>query len=175
MLFLTALLGSSDPIDSSKLDLTTVLIIAGKAVIVFVLVLVTVMFYIWFMRKVIADMQNRIGPASAGPFGILQTLADGTKLFFKEQSIPDNADKPMFRLAPYFAMVPAFLAFAIVPIGGTVVIAGHTTNLQLIDVPMGILWLLMMSGLGLYGILWPVGHRVQNILYSDRCAQVRSF
>ena len=67
------------------------LIVIVKTIIVFVLLLVLVIFYVWFMRKVIADMQNRIGPANAGPWGILQTLADGIKLFFKEQSIPDSA------------------------------------------------------------------------------------
>ena len=169
---------SADPIDSSPLDLTTVLIIAGKALAVFVILLVGVMFYVWFMRKVIADMQNRVGPASAGPFGLLQTLADGTKLFFKEQSIPDTADRPMFRLAPYFAMVPAFLAFAIIPIGGTVTIAGRQTNLQLIDVPMGILWLLMMSGLGLYGILlagWSSGSKYPLMGSVRASAQLLSY
>ena len=63
-------------------------------------------------RKVIADMQNRIGPNRAGPFGVLQTLADGIKLFFKEQSIPDAADRLVFRLAPYLSIMPAFLMFA---------------------------------------------------------------
>ncbi len=153
-------------------------IIVGKAVAIFVVLLVGVMFYVWFMRKVIADMQNRIGPASAGPFGLLQTLADGTKLFFKEQSIPDNADRSMFRLAPYFAMIPAFLAFAIIPIGGTVTIAGHVTNLQLVDVPMGILWLLMMSGLGLYGILlagWSSGSKYPLLGSVRASAQLLSY
>ena len=79
------------------------------------------------MRKVIADMQNRIGPNRAGPYGVLQTLADGIKLFFKEQSIPDSADRPVFRLAPYLSILPAFLLFCIVPIGGTVSILGHRT------------------------------------------------
>lgn len=172
------LLTSADPLDESKLDLTTILILLGKTVGVFAVLLVGVMFYVWFMRKVIADMQNRIGPASAGPFGILQTLADGTKLFFKEQSIPDNADRSMFKLAPYFAMVPAFLAFAIIPIGGTVTIAGRTTNLQLIDVPMGILWLLMMSGLGLYGILlagWSSGSKYPLLGAVRASAQLLSY
>ena len=175
---LSSFLAAADPIDASKLDLTTVLILAGKAVAIFVILLVSVMFYVWFMRKVIADMQNRVGPASAGPFGLLQTLADGTKLFFKEQSIPDSADKSMFRLAPYFAMVPAFLAFAIIPIGGTVVIAGHRTNLQLIEVPMGILWLLMMSGLGLYGILlagWSSGSKYPLLGAVRASAQLLSY
>ena len=89
-----------------------------KVVIAFVLLLVSVMLYIWGMRKVIADMQNRIGPNRAGPYGVLQTLADGIKLFFKEQSIPTSADRPVFRLAPYLSILPAFLMFCIVPIGG---------------------------------------------------------
>ena len=138
------------------------LIVIGKAIVIFALLLVAVLFYIWFMRKVIADMQNRIGPQSAGPFGILQTLADGIKLFFKEQSSPTTADRPVFLLAPYLSIVPAFLAFAIVPIGGTVSIAGHTTELQLADPAIGVLWLLMMSGIGLYGVMlagWSSGSK----------------
>lgn len=169
---------AADPIDSAKLDATTISILLGKTVVIFVIILISVMFYVWFMRKVIADMQNRIGPAKAGPFGLLQTLADGTKLFFKEQSIPDNADRPMFRLAPYFSLVPAFLAFAIVPIGGTVIIAGRETNLQLIDVPMGILWLLMMSGLGLYGVLlagWSSGSKYPLLGSVRASAQLLSY
>lgn len=178
MLSVLSVLATSDPIDATKLDLTTILIIVGKTVATFVILLVGVMFYVWFMRKVIADMQNRIGPAKAGPFGLLQTLADGTKLFFKEQSIPDKADKSMFRLAPYFALVPAFLAFAVVPVGGTVEIAGRATNLQLIDVPMGILWLLMMSGLGLYGVLlagWSSGSKYPLLGAVRASAQLLSY
>lgn len=175
--FLSAQL-AADPIDYEKLDATTITILIGKTVIIFAIILVSVMFYVWFMRKVIADMQNRIGPSKAGPFGLLQTLADGTKLFFKEQSIPDTADKPMFKLAPYFSLIPAFLAFAIIPIGGTVVIAGKNTNLQLIDVPMGILWLLMMSGLGLYGVLlagWSSGSKYPLIGAVRASAQLLSY
>src|SRR5207302_1357716 len=78
-----------------------------KVVVAFVILLVAVMLYIWAMRKVIADMQNRIGPNRAGPYGVLQTLADGIKLFFKEQSIPDSADRPVFRLAPYLSIMQA--------------------------------------------------------------------
>ena len=71
-----------DPLLSGNIDLTVVLIVIGKTIATFALLLVAVLFYIWFLRKVIADMQNRIGPDNAGPFGILQTLADGIKLFF---------------------------------------------------------------------------------------------
>ena len=106
---LGAVLGA-DPLLSGDIDLEVVLIVIVKTIIVFALLLVLVMFYIWFMRKVIADMQNRIGPDNAGPWGILQTLADGIKLFFKEQSIPDSADRFVFRLAPYLSVLPAFLA-----------------------------------------------------------------
>ena len=106
-----------------------------KVVVAFVILLVSVMLYIWGMRKVIADMQNRIGPNRAGPYGVLQTLADGIKLFFKEQSIPTTADRPVFRLAPYLSILPAFLMFCVVPIGGTVSILGHETYLQVADLP----------------------------------------
>ena len=102
-----------DPLVGGDIDLTVVLIVIGKTIATFALLLVAVLFYIWFLRKVIADMQNRIGPAKAGPFGILQSLADGIKLFFKEQSIPRSADRAIFRVAPYLSIVPAFLAFAI--------------------------------------------------------------
>ena len=76
------------------------------------------MLMVWFERKVIGDMQNRIGPNRAGPLGILQTLADGIKLFFKEDLVPDEADRWVFKLAPFLSVVPAFLTFAVVPLGG---------------------------------------------------------
>ncbi|MEX0666640.1 MAG: complex I subunit 1 family protein, partial [Acidimicrobiia bacterium] len=134
--------------------------------------------YIWFMRKVIADMQNRIGPQRAGPFGILQTLADGIKLFFKEQSEPATADKRVFRLAPYLSILPAFLAFSIVPIGGVVSIAGHRTLLQLADPPVGVLFLLAMSGIGLYGVMlagWSSGSKYPLLGAVRASAQLLSY
>jgi NADH-quinone oxidoreductase subunit H len=142
-----------DPLFSGDIDLTVVLIVIGKTIAVFALLLLSVLLYIWFLRKVIARMQNRVGPDRAGPFGLLQTLADGIKLFFKEQSWPTTADRRIFFLAPYLALLPAFLAFSIVPIGGVVEIAGHKTFVQLAELPFGIMWLLAMSGLGLYGVM----------------------
>jgi NADH-quinone oxidoreductase subunit H len=169
---------AADPLLEGDIDLTVVLIVIGKTIVIFVLLLVAVLFYIWFMRKVIADMQNRIGPASAGPFGILQTLADGIKLFFKEQSMPTSADRPVYLLAPYLSIIPAFLAFAIVPIGGTVSIAGHITELQLADPEIGILFLLMMSGIGLYGVMlagWSSGSKYPLLGSVRASAQLLSY
>ncbi len=142
---------ASDPLLSHKLNSTVVWIVIGKTLVIFVLLLIAVLFYIWFLRKVIAFMQDRVGPSRAGPAGILQSLADGIKLFFKEQTIPDSADRPVFKLAPYLSVIPAFLAFAVVPIGGVVIIAGRQTYVQLADLPIGVLWLLAMSGIGVYG------------------------
>ncbi len=167
-----------DPLLAHGVDLTVVLIVIGKTIVVFALLLVAVLFYIWFMRKVMADMQNRIGPATAGPFGVLQTLADGIKLFFKEQSIPDSADRPVFRLAPYLSILPAFLAFSIIPIGGPVVIAGHRTFLQLAELPVGVLFLLAMSGLGLYGVMlagWASGSKYPLLGSVRASAQLLSY
>ena len=117
---------------------------------IFVVGLVSTMFMVWFERKVIAGMQNRIGPNKAGPFGILQTLADGIKLFFKEDLLPDQADGFVFRLAPYLAFVPAFLVWTVIPLGGDfrdgsdgiVIWFGEPTRVQLADPPIGILLVL---------------------------------
>ena len=108
---------AADPLFKNGVDGGVLLIVIGKTIVVFALLLVLVLLYIWFLRKVIADMQNRIGPERAGPFGVLQSLADGTKLFFKEAFLPAKADKFVYKLAPLLAVVPAFLIFSIVPIG----------------------------------------------------------
>jgi NADH-quinone oxidoreductase subunit H len=169
---------AGDPLFSNGIDTEVVIIVIVKTILVFVILLVGVMFYVWFMRKVIADMQNRIGPQRAGPFGAFQTLADGIKLFFKEQSTPSSADRPVFRLAPYLAIMPAFLAFAIVPIGGLVTVDGYQTYLQLADPGVGVLWLLMMSGIGLYGVMlagWSSGSKYPLLGSVRASAQLLSY
>src|SRR5438094_9449123 len=93
------------------------LLLAVRVVVVFFGLLVAVMLLIWFERKLVADMQTRIGPNRAGPFGLLITIADGIKLFFKEGITPAAADRPVFLLAPLVSVIPAFLAFAVVPFG----------------------------------------------------------
>jgi NADH-quinone oxidoreductase subunit H len=172
------LLALTDPIYDGGIDFTVFLIILGKVLFVFVLLLLSVLMYIWFMRKVIARLQNRVGPTRAGPFGLLQTLADGIKLFFKEQSIPNSADRRIFKLAPYLAITPAFLAFLIVPFGGVVTIAGHKTFLQGAELPFGILWLLCMSGIGLYGVMlagWSSGSKYPLLGGVRASAQLLSY
>ena len=167
-----------DPLYDAGVSASVVLVVLVKVVAAFVLLLVAVMLYIWALRKVIADMQNRIGPNRAGPFGVLQTLADGIKLFFKEQSIPSSADRPVFRLAPYLSILPAFLMFCVIPIGGLVSIFGHRTFLQVVDIPTGVLFILAMSGLGVYGVMlagWSSGSKYPLLGSIRASAQLLSY
>jgi NADH-quinone oxidoreductase subunit H len=111
------------------------------------------LFAIVFERKVVGRMQNRIGPNRVGPWGVLQSLADGVKLAFKEEVIPVLADKPIYFLAPIMSAVPAFLAFSVIPFGPEVSMFGHHTPLQLTDLPVGVLVVFACSSLGVYGIV----------------------
>jgi NADH-quinone oxidoreductase subunit H len=129
-----------------------VLLIA-RIVVVFFALLLMVLVLIWVERKVIADMQTRTGPMRAGPRGILVTLADGIKLFFKEGVTPSLADRPVYTIAPYLAILPAFLAFAVIPFGAPVTLFGRSVKLQLADLDIGILWVLAMSSLGVYAVV----------------------
>jgi NADH-quinone oxidoreductase subunit H len=163
---------------AGKVDVTVVLIVVAKTIATFAILMVAVLFMVWFERKIIADMQNRIGPNRAGPWGLLQTLADGIKLFFKEDLLPERADRRVFRLAPYLSAVPAFLSFAIVPIGGTVKVFGHVTQLQLADPPIGILFLLAMSSVAVYGVMlagWASGSKYPLLGAVRASAQMISY
>ena len=159
-----------DPLLQGDVDLAVVLIVLLKTVVAFTLLLVAVILMVWFERKVIGDMQNRIGPNKAGPWGLLQTLADGLKLILKEDLVPDEADRWVFKLAPFLSVVPAFVTFAVVPLGGgfdgddrgVVSLFGHDTYLQLADPPIGVLLVLAMSSIAVYGILlagWSSGSK----------------
>jgi NADH-quinone oxidoreductase subunit H len=167
-----------DPLFSDGINLAVLLIVALKVLIVFALLLVSVLLMVWFERKVISDMQSRIGPDRAGPWGLFQTLADGIKLFFKEALLPEQADRRVFRLAPYLSIVPAFAAFAVIPVGGTISIAGHHTYLQLADPPVGVLFLLAMSSIAVYGIMlagWSSGSKYPLLGSVRASAQMVSY
>jgi NADH-quinone oxidoreductase subunit H len=128
-------------------------ILAVRVIIVFFVLLIAVMLYIWMERKVIADMQTRVGPMRAGPRGMLITLADGIKLFFKEGITPTDADKHVYLIAPILAMFPGFLAFCTIPFGQPVELFGRVVPFQLTDLNVGILWILAMTSITVYGVV----------------------
>ena len=181
----TVLVLAADPMLSGEIGLVEVLLVVAKVVVAFAALLVAVMMMIWFERKLISGMHQRIGPTIAGPFGILQTLADGTKLFFKEDLVPDRSDRFVFKLAPYLSLVPAFLAFSIIPIGGdftdgggAVEWWGRTTYLQVADPPVGILLFLAMSSLAVYGVMlagWSSGSKYPLLGSVRASAQMVSY
>jgi NADH-quinone oxidoreductase subunit H len=129
------------------------ILLVARIALVFAALLISVMLVIWLERKVVADMQTRIGPKRAGPFGILITLADGIKLFFKEGITPTQADRRVYLLAPIASLVPAVLAFAVVPLGTEVTVFGRTVPLQIADLNVGILFVLAMGSLAVYGVV----------------------
>ncbi|MDQ3877299.1 MAG: NADH-quinone oxidoreductase subunit H [Actinomycetota bacterium] len=139
-----------------------ILISLAKVVIAFVALLLVTVVTVWAERKVIADMQARIGPNRWGPYGIMQTLADGVKLFFKEDFRPGLADRWTYAIAPVAAMVPAFLAFAVIPFGDHVTIAHDRIDLVVANLNVGILFFLAMGSIGVYGIVlagWASGSK----------------
>src|SRR5512135_2220867 len=106
----------------------------------------------YYERKVLAHMQVRVGPNRAGPLGILQPIADGIKLIFKEELIPANANKFIFILAPVITVIPAMVMTAVVPWGGSINLFGRMVSLQLADVNVGVLWILSVTSISVYGI-----------------------
>jgi NADH-quinone oxidoreductase subunit H len=129
------------------------ILLAARVVLVFAALVVSVLLAIWAERKIVARMQTRVGPRRAGPFGLLVTLADGIKLFFKEGITPTRADRPIYLLAPVASLVPAILAFAVIPFGTGVTLFGREVPFQLADLNIGILWVLAMSSLAVYGVV----------------------
>ena len=172
------LASNGDPLYFAGLNWAVLLIVLIKVVISFAVCMGAVTMMIWFERKAISDMQSRIGPDRAGPWGILQSLADGIKLFFKEDLIPEQADSFVFKLAPYLSVVPALIVFTVVPVGGVVTVAGHTFELQIADPPIGILLVLAMSAIGVYGILlagWSSGSKYPLMSAVRSSAQMISY
>jgi NADH-quinone oxidoreductase subunit H len=126
-----------------------------KTLLIFVILVLLTLFNIWWERRVVARMQHRIGPNVNGPFGLLQSLADGVKLALKEDLIPKAADKVVFLLAPVLAVVPAFVTFSVIPFGPEVDVpfTDRTTPLQLTDMPVAVLFVMAIASVGIYGIV----------------------
>jgi NADH-quinone oxidoreductase subunit H len=171
-------ISSVDPILKGGVGWVTLVIVLARVLVGFAVLMGAVTLMIWFERKAISDMQSRIGPQRWGPFGILQTMADGLKLILKEDLVPEMADRVVFKLAPYLVVVPALITFSIVPVGGTLHIAGHTVMLQIANPPMGILLLLAMSGISVYGVMlagWSSGSKYPLLSSVRASAQMISY
>lgn len=150
----------------------------AKCLAIFVFLLLTVLVAILVERKVLGRMQMRFGPNRVGPFGLLQSLADGVKLALKEGLIPAGVDKPLYLLAPVIAVIPAIMAFAVIPMGGLVSVFGHTTPLQLTDLPVAVLYVLAVTSIGVYGIVlagWSSGSTYPLLGGLRSSAQVISY
>jgi NADH-quinone oxidoreductase subunit H len=143
------------PVPLSQFGVDPWWLVIIKVLIVFVVLVLMTLFSIWAERRVVARMQHRIGPNVHGPFGLLQSLADGVKLALKEDIIPTAADKVVFILAPVMAAIPAFLTFSVIPFGGEVGLpwSNRTTPLQLTDMPVAVLFVMAISSIGIYGIV----------------------
>ena len=153
-------------------------IVLIKAVAIIVFLLVSVLFAIWFERKVVARMQVRPGPNVHGPFGLLQSLADAMKLLLKEDMIVRAADKVIYLVAPMISVFASLLVFAVIPVGPEVSIFGIVTPLQLTDFPVAVLYILAAASVGVYGIVlggWASGSTYPLLGSVRSTAQVISY
>ncbi|GGN81600.1 NADH-quinone oxidoreductase subunit NuoH [Nocardia rhizosphaerihabitans] len=149
-----------------------------KALGVFVYLMLVPLIAVYAERKVVARMQMRLGPNRVGPKGMFQSIADGVKMALKEDIIPAIVDKPIFVLAPIISVIPAFMAFAVIPFGPEVSILGQRTPLQLTDMPVGVLYILAITSIGVYGIVlagWSSGSTYPLLGGLRSTAQVISY
>jgi len=128
-------------------------VMLAKIAVVFGLMLLSVAYLTWLERKVISDFQVRLGPMRVGPHGLLQPIADGIKLMFKEDIVPRAADRTIYLLAPAMALIPAFISFAVIPFGDRLQLFGQTIDMVITDVNIGLLYLFGVASLGVYGIV----------------------
>jgi NADH-quinone oxidoreductase subunit H len=153
-------------------------IIAVKVLFIFVVLVLFTLFNVWAERRVVARMQHRVGPNRVGPFGLLQSLADGVKLALKEDVVPRNADTVVFWLAPVISTVTAFMSFAVIRMAGEVSLFGVTTRLQLTDMSVAVLYILAVTAVGVYGLVlagWASGSTYPLLGGLRSSAQVISY
>ncbi|CAN2222947.1 NuoH NADH,ubiquinone oxidoreductase subunit 1 (chain H) [Candidatus Nanopelagicaceae bacterium] len=153
-------------------------LIAVKAVMVFGICVLATLMAVWTERRVLAKMQLRTGPNRVGPAGLLQSLSDGVKLALKEDIIPAAADKVVFIIAPIIATAMCFMSFAVIPMTGVVNLFGHKTALQLTDLPVGVLYILAVTSIGVYGVVlagWSSGSTYPLLGGLRSSAQVISY
>lgn len=153
-------------------------LILVKGLLVFIICVVATLIAIWAERRIVARMQMRIGPNRVGPFGLLQSLSDGVKLALKEDLIPAAADKIVFLIAPIISATTCFMAFAVIPMSGPVSLFGHKTAMQLTDIPVGVLYVLAIASVGVYGIIlagWSSGSTYPLLGGLRSSAQVISY
>ncbi len=155
-------------------------VIVIKVLLVFVILMVFTLFNIWLERRVVARMQHRLGPNVHGPFGLLQSLADGVKLMLKEDLVPKAVDRVVFVLAPLLSAIPAFMAVAVIPFGPVVTVpfSDVRTPLQLTDLPVGVLYILAIASVGIYGIVlagWSSGSTYSLLGALRSSAQIISY
>ena len=130
----------------------SVIIMLVKVIVVFVVLLLCVAYLTWLERKVLGHMQVRYGPMRTGWHGLLQPIADGIKLFFKEDIVVEKANKVIYVLAPFIVAVCAFASFAVVPFGNVITLFGHTIDLRVADVDIGILYIFALGSMNVYGV-----------------------
>ena len=151
---------------------------AVKVVIAFAFLFTSVLILVWAERRIVAFMQNRLGPTRAGPFGILQTLADGIKLMVKESMTPRKAEVLLYLAAPVMALLPALLIFLVVPIGAPITIGDTTYTMQVTDLNIGVLYFLALSSMAVYAITlagWSSGSKYPLLGSVRASAQMISY
>jgi NADH-quinone oxidoreductase subunit H len=155
-------------------------VVVIKVLLAFAVLLGMTLFIIWLERRVVARMQHRLGPNVHGPFGLLQSLADGVKLMLKEDIVPKSVDRVIFVLAPLLSAIPAFMAVAVIPFGPEVKVPFSSvhTPLQLTDLPVGVLYILAIASVGIYGIVlagWSSGSTYSLLGALRSSAQIISY
>jgi NADH-quinone oxidoreductase subunit H len=158
--------------------LAFIIITVVKVAMVLVVFLLLIAYLTWVERKLLGHFQVRLGPMRVGPHGLLQPIADGIKLFFKEDIIPTNVHKFIYIMAPMLTFIPALIIVAVIPFGDQVELFGHKIDMVISSFNMGILYILAVTSLGVYGIVlagWSSNNKYSLMGGLRSCAQMISY